>query len=239
MKKKVLRSVVCLVGAVLLVAGVAHANPAIWDTSFAPSYRDDAGTIYTEWLNIWDENHNPRDGQIFDNTPDVASVPANMNFTFDAQSPGQLLNLMGSVMNFGNPNNFTVTASGNSAVVGTRDAVLHVGSAYKEFDYTNITLNGETGTWTELFDGPFTSPFGHVGREKEFTIVWEDIPDADTFVFDVPGLWDPNPGDAGGEGVTQVSIDLSGVSAVPVPAAVWLLGSGMAGLLGIRRLRMV
>ncbi len=38
-----------------------------------------------------------------------------------------------------------------------------------------------------------------------------------------------------GTGFTQVLAGEANVSSVPIPAAVWLLGSGLFGLVGIRR----
>ncbi len=42
-------------------------------------------------------------------------------------------------------------------------------------------------------------------------------------------------GNAGSMGGFAVSLDISPVSAVPVPAAVWLFGSGLVGLVGMAR----
>ncbi|BBO68373.1 hypothetical protein DSCA_23030 [Desulfosarcina alkanivorans] len=41
--------------------------------------------------------------------------------------------------------------------------------------------------------------------------------------------------DSGDEDIAIDNVQINGVSAVPVPAAVWLLGSGLVGLIGIRR----
>lgn len=41
--------------------------------------------------------------------------------------------------------------------------------------------------------------------------------------------------DAGDEDIAIDNLQVTGVSAVPVPAAVWLLGSGLVGLISIRR----
>lgn len=48
-------------------------------------------------------------------------------------------------------------------------------------------------------------------------------------------MTDYNPGVSWGGDITSLELSLSPLSSVPIPGAVWLMGSGLLGLLGIRR----
>lgn len=70
----------------------------------------------------------------------------------------------------------------------------------------------------DVFDVYLDSNF----NEQYASLTWN--PDTGTGSFDILGSNDAASG-----------ILVSGPSAVPIPAAVWLLGSGLIGLIGIRR----
>ena len=96
---------------------------------------------------------------------------------------------------------------------------------------------------TDFFEITFISPsiFSYAAILQAYDInnnlleeVILDFPQSDSVMatINTPGIsWIY----ASGEGGTAVSIDLIRYNAVPIPAAVWLFGSGLLGLIGIAR----
>jgi hypothetical protein len=107
--------------------------------------------------------------------------------------------------------------------------VLHsllVSGSYVGFsDYSN-PISG----YIELFI-PYGAPFGAGNEETHFVYLqhssgWSigtDASDYGNVVYteEYPHCW--------------AVVDISGATTVPIPAAVWLLGSGLIGIVGIRR----
>ncbi len=200
--------------------GAAHATQAVWDVSYTPSWgRGTPGSLYAEW-SFFTDDADP--ALIQDNTPEVGLFPAGHPYSLTENTGTAFLTSGGNIYSFSAPTDFTLTTTG-SADAGARDAVLHIGSLGSEFAYGSFTLNGATGAWTELFSGSASQ-----GLEKEFLITWNGIPNAANFVFDFNAA-------ASSVSFDQLSLDIAPVSAVPLPPAVWLFGSGLAGLVGIAR----
>lgn len=125
------------------------------------------------------------------------------------------------------PTVFNVSASSLGA--GTSDVYLRVGSL-GNFDttlgqsFTNFTLNGIGGTYTQLFNealGPGQ------GTEVEALVSWLGVTHTGSLnlAFNAIGT---------SVSLDQLSLD---VAAVPVPAAVYLMGSGLAGIAAMARRR--
>ncbi len=55
------------------------------------------------------------------------------------------------------------------------------------------------------------------------------------FLYNLPGLGLGEPNDPGGANITEASLVYSQITPVPIPAAAWLFGSGLLGLIGISR----
>lgn len=89
---------------------------------------------------------------------------------------------------------------------------------------------GTTDTTTIFGDDGFIVPFGYIGGSATFVNGWFDLQD--------PGL-DLQYGTGWSTSVYDINYPYASFTAstVPVPAAMWLFGSGLLGLMGIARHR--
>ena len=87
--------------------------------------------------------------------------------------------------------------------------------------YVNGTWSWDNDTWNLIWDAPLVFD---LGSGQTMTVDLSDILGASVFT---DGWCDP--GD-----LVQLTVSYT-ASQVPVPAAVWLLGSGLVGLAGLRR----
>ncbi len=198
----------------LLAAGQpAHALQAVWDGAYTQT-----GADYAEW-NIF--NSNP------DTSPDVSLLGSGSYHVGDTTS-GAFLTSGGNIYNPSFPLVVSVTANGLGA--GTSNVYLRV-ATLGAFDtalnqsLTGFTLNGAAGTYTELFNEVITGGFG--GNEVEGLVSWLGVTHtgALNIAFNAIG---------GSVSLDQLSLD---VAAVPLPAAVYLMGSGLAGIAAMARRR--
>ncbi len=166
------------------------------------------------------------------------AAPVAMTGTFDMYDPsGALINVDATITGF------VDTAAGTWGVASTTP-----------FYGLNWTASGGTlytapGTYTISLDDSASGGVGTAGQTMTFTVgagqiggaikfawgattgidvvnVWDVNPDGSLSYATVPGMKDgPFPG-------FQASFNLS---PVPVPAAVWLFGSGLLGLVGVAR----
>lgn len=214
----------------LLAAGQpAHAVQAVWDNTFTPSgwtRGSTVGTHYAEW-NIF--NDDIPGGNIQDTSPDVSLFGGG---TYQvAETTGAVFLTSGG--NIYSPNaapafDFTAGNLGGNPT-DTRDVYLRLGSLGNSTgippqSYTNLLLNGMPGAYTYLFNNPFPG----LGDEVEALVFWDNVPNASLFTL----TWN-----AIGTSVSldQLSLDVGPVAPVPLPAAAYLMASGIAGIAALAR----
>jgi hypothetical protein len=224
-----------MLGLGLLLTGgqSAQALQAVWDVPYTPSDWTRGTTPdshYAEW-NVF--NDDGAAANIQDTSPEVGSFGGG---TYEvAETTGAAFLTSGG--NIYSPSaatafNFTVGNLGGGSS-DTRDVSLLV-STVGAFDttlnqsFTNFLLNGVAGAYTEQFNETITGGFG--GNEVEALITWNDVPNASLFTL----TWN-----AVGSSVSldQLSIDVSpaALAAVPVPAAAYLMGTGLMALVAMAR----
>jgi len=210
----------------LLLSGgqPAQAVQAVWDGAYTPL---GAGN-YAEW-NIF--NDDGAAAGIQDSTPDVSLIGSG-SYTVSETTGGAFLTSGGNIYSpaAATAFNFVADSLGGNPT-GTRDVYLRLASVGSFDDtlqrsFTNFKLNGVDGVYSQLFKETITGGFG--GEEVEGLVVWEDAPNNQPLTF----TWE-----AIGDSVSldQLSLDVGAVSAVPVPAAAYLMASGLAGLAALVR----
>lgn len=228
-----------------LIAGLAAGSgPALADTQNGPDpyaagfgfdrpqeaawggwIRGTAGTLYAEWDNFVDASY----GTASDRTaaPDLGHSGASdaylswNNGTFRAGS--------GNLYNFSGPESFQIQLTG-AAGGGPLRVVLQTEGWGTPIDPASVTLNGlapvfSTTTYT---DPNFNSSFGTVELiQRLYYFDLDSAPSSYQLAF---GSGDPHLA------LAQVAVDIGPRAApVPLPAAVWLLGSALSGLVLIGR----
>jgi len=177
-----------------------------------------------------------------------------MAATISINSTGELYALPGEEITF------TVDFEADPAV-GFGDAYAFcIGFDVNELSLVGWTNDFPTGfdqfsdPWLEApgeiynFNGyTWDDPLTEIGSAQLATVTFELLAGAsiddspDVWFIDLPGLTTIGYIDTGDTEPTYHPVDeITGhegadVAAVPVPAAVWLLGSGLVGLIGIRR----
>lgn len=222
-----------MLGLGLLLAGgqPADAAQAVWDNTFSPSgwtRGTTVGSHYAEW-NVF--NDDIPGGNIQDNTPEV-SLFGGGSYLLEETTGGAFLTSGGNIYSPTVATAFNLTANNlGGAPTDTRDVYLRVASV-GNFDttlnrsFTNFKLNGIDGIYSQLFKETITGGFG--GSEVEALVFWDDVPNNQPLVFS----WN-----AVGSSVSldQLSLDVGPISAVPVPAAAYLMGSGLVALAALVR----
>jgi hypothetical protein len=201
----------------LLAAGQpAHATQAVWDAGF--SY---TGSVNAEW-NVFTDDANPN---IIDNTPEVVNVGGATHSVAELTGTA-FLTSGGNIYSPSAPTAFTYNVGSLSA--GTSDVYLRI-SSVGEFDttlnqsFTGFTLNGVAGTYTQLFNEAITGGFG--GNEVEALVSWLGVTHSGSLAIAFNAV-------GSSVSLDQLSLD---VAAVPLPAAVYLMGSGLVGIAAMAR----
>jgi hypothetical protein len=119
----------------------------------------------------------------------------------------------------------TPLATGTVTPVGVYDHNTGQGLSYRyDFSITPQTLSAGTPYWLALHNGSLT-------EIDTSNFVWETSNESSGLaVFDVP----PFSGSWSSVGGYSFAFELYG-NPVPLPGAVWLLGSGLLGLIGLRK----
>ena len=114
------------------------------------------------------------------------------------------------------------------------------GESGNDEDYFKLTITGITETgYTDNSVEFYLADFRFADNDQDYIVddwTWVDL----SSLGNVIGLeFMIESSDVGAYGINTPGYfamdNLNAVSAVPVPAAVWLLGSGFLGLIGIRR----
>jgi hypothetical protein len=216
-------------GLLLATGQPAHAVQAVWDNTFTPSGWTRGSTVdthYAEW-NIF--NDDIAGGNIQDTSPEV-SIFGGGAYTVAELTGAAFLTSGGNIYSPVAPTAFEFTV-GNVAS-GTYDVFLRIASL-GNFDttlnrsFTNFQLNGLSGVYSEMFN---TAVGGGQGNEVEALVTWLGVSNASPFVLS----WN-----AVGSSVSldQLSLDVGPVAPVPLPAAAYLMASGIAGIAALARRR--
>ncbi len=215
----------CLLGLGLVLAAgqAAHAATGSWDSVWAPPVpRATPGTLYAEWNSFASTTGNT--------TPDVGNFGGG---TYNlSETTGTSFLSGGNIYSFSTPTAFEFNVG--NVPGGTTNVYLRLASLGNydntlQSAFTNFTLNGITSTYTELFKeiGNFG---GETSVETEGIVSWLNVPNSSSFLLG----WN-----AIGSSVSldQLSLDVSpgGVAPVPLPAAAYLMGSGLMGIAAMAR----
>lgn len=127
--------------------------------------------------------------------------------------------------------------NGNMAVTYGTDAGTRVDEMVMS---TSTFINGDRPTVTTNLDGFFVDNMMINFRDASGAFYGDKLPDLSTFVMP-DHIRDPylsmwfSDGQGNFKANMSMRLDSVSVSAVPVPAAVWLFGSGLLGLIGVSR----
>ena len=224
----------CILGLALLLAGgqSAHSLPASWDASFTPSgwtRGATPGSLYSEW-NFFNDDIPAGNGRIQDTSPEVANFGGG-TYQVAETTGAAFLTSGGNIYSPVAPTAFEFTV-GNVAG-GLRDVYLRLASVGNfnptvNGSFTNFQLNGINGVYSLLHNEAIVGGFG--GNEVEGLVSFLGVPGAASFLL----TWN-----AVGSSVSldQLSLDVGSVAPVPLPAAVYLMGSGLAGIAAMARRR--
>ena len=214
----------------LLAAGQsAHATQAIWDVAYTPSSwtrGSTPGSLYAEW-NIF--NDNIAGGNIQDTSPEVSNFGGG-TYQVAELTGSAFLTSGGNIYSPTFPTVFDFT-TGNVAA-GLHDVYLRIGSL-GNFDttvgrsFTNFQLNGINGAYTQLFN---VEVGNGQGSEVEAVVSWLGVSGGAPLQL----TWNAI---GSSTSLDQLSLDVGPVAPVPLPAAAYLMASGLAGLVAMARRR--
>ena len=209
----------------LLAAGQpAHALTGSWDGAYTPL----GGGNYAEW-NIFNDTGAALGIQ--DNTPDVSLIGSGSYQVSELTTAGFLTG--GNIYHFSVPTAFNVSASGLGA--GTSNVSLRVASLGNfsttlNQAFTGFTLNGVAGTYTELFREVGT--FGtDTSYEIEALITWLGVTHTGSLAVAFNAI-------GSSVSLDQLSLDIASAAPVPLPAAAYLMASGLVGIAAMARRRL-
>lgn len=204
--------------ATLLTSNVANANVSFQDpntASWGGWTRGDANTSFVHWAQI---------DALVDHSPDAGDLGTSYA-VLAANNSGAFITgggAGGNVYSFSDTPDFTTAIQTSySAPTDLVTVALQLKILGTDLDTSSITLGNVAWDSSQtLFSGAAGGPFG--GLEKEYLFIWNNVT-ADT-VYELDFL-------ATGSSMSldEVSIDV-GVSAVPIPAAVWMFMTALSGL---------
>jgi hypothetical protein len=216
--KKVLALAIAATTFSSIATQAASINPGSWT-------RGDANSLYAEW-DVFNATT--------DNSADIGT--ANLASGVVAETTGGAFISGGNIYAFGggvNPGIWTVSVAGNGAgpVVGDNASVyLQITSRGTALDIASVKLGGVNAASSTLLSSIALGGFG--GNEDTWLFSWSTAGVANwNFDFAATGAH---------MSLAALAVDINTVPAaseVPVPAAAWLFGSGMIGLISVARRR--
>ncbi len=231
LKKLILLSSVALAGG---LNGIVHAASTAFEDPAGAAWggwnRGDTGTVYAHWEEF-DACVNAGGfcTPLPDDVPDAGASGFD-SATVITNNPGAFITgngLGGNIYSFSDTPDFDVIIDPDSNhVSGPVTAALQVAVVGTDLDFSSILLNGQAfNSVTTLATGMAGGPFG--GAVNEYLFLWSMLGSEAAYAFDLTALGSSMSLDA-------LSVDI-GPAPVPIPAAVWLLGSGLLGLVTISR----
>lgn len=205
---------ITLAGALLANGALALGQPAGSDWT-----RGDSGSLYAEW-DVF--------GAITGNSPDVGS--AHLDSAIISETTGaSFVTSGGNIYGFGAPAAFTLNL--DSGVTGPAtgsqvDVHLQLVTQGTGLDLGSVLLNGHSGAGGLVSSEPLG---GFGGALDTYLFSWTlAAVDNWSFHFNAQETH---------LSLDKVAVDVGEVAAVPLPAAAWLFGSCLSGLIAVRRSR--
>ncbi|MEM7252597.1 MAG: VPLPA-CTERM sorting domain-containing protein [Pseudomonadota bacterium] len=216
----------------LCVAGAHAASNSFQDPATAAWggwTRGDAGTVYTHWEEF--DSCTPS-GPFCEADPDSVPDAGNLGATTAIvipNNPGAIVTgngTGGNIYSFGDTPDFDIVIQPSTTPTQPVRVALQVAVLGTDVDDSSVLLNGQAFDQKIVLEsfmgGP---PFG--GVDNEYLYLWLAAPAAAAYSFDLIAQSSSLSLDA-------LSVDLA---PVPLPAAAWLFGSAILGVLAIRRRR--
>jgi hypothetical protein len=224
---------IILLAGLMSTAGLAQADVVNGPDPYAAGYgfdlpneaawggwnRGDAGTLYAEWDNFSDASY----GSGSDRT---AAPTAGSSGTSDAY-----LSWNAGTFSAGSGNlySFSVAESFQAHLIGsTGPGPLRIALQTEEWgtpiDTASVLLNGTAPTFSSVtYSEPaYPSSFGEVALTQRL-FYWDLASAPASFLLAFSSA-------ESSLSLAQVAVDVGPVAAVPVPAAIWLMGSALAGM---------
>lgn len=220
-------------GFLLAASQSVYAVGGVWDTPWAPSdwtRGTTSDTLYAEWNTFGPGTPAPLPALT---TPDVTIFGGGTYSLLETTGTAPILS-NGNIHKSGaagSPMAFALTVG--NVPSGPTDVYLRIGSL-GAFDttlsqsFTNFQLNGQNGTYQELFSA--AAGGGSGSREVEALVSWLGISGTSSFLL----TWNAV---ALNVSLDQLSLDVGPVAPVPLPAAVYLMASGLVGVAAMARRR--
>lgn len=182
--------------------------------------RGDAGTIYAEWDTFTDASY----GTATDRTAAPTLGSSGTTTAYLGWNSGTFAAGSGNLYSFSVPEVFQANITGTVTGSPIRVA-LQTEEWGMPIDTSSVLLNGVAPTSSSVTytDPAYPSSFGAVTLTQRL-FYWD--------LASAPGSYQIGF-DTGAEhsmSLAQVAVDIGSVAAVPVPAAVWLFGSALAGM---------
>jgi hypothetical protein len=181
--------------------------------------RGDANSVYAEWDFF---------NALSDDSADVGT--ANLAAGSVTLASGMVLG-GGNQYSFFSTGNWTVSITGNSTgpVVGdSAVAYLQIRTTGTELDTSSVTLAGQSANSITLLESIVSEFGGSPSYDNLYLFSWNTtgLPTWN-FAFNSVGAH---------TSLDKLAVDIQ-TTAVPVPAAAWLMGSGLVGLTAVARRR--